>query len=241
MSLSSVPPEVLEKLRRCLAMTKDRGAWENEAAIAMKIANSIMEKYGLDRAEVEMEADGQHIKKGGIRQSYSKPYWMAPWEKELAVVPELLLPVELIFSPTYDNHIRLMFVGTPADGALAIEVYKILRAELLKISREEPNGASRRSFLLGCAEILRYRAADIRNARKKAEKEASGGAVVDPGFALVVVKSNDVKLWVKEHIKTKPVHNRGPQDFDDIAYGRGQEAGKHISLNFGNAIGGGAK
>lgn len=230
--LSSVPPEILEKIRKCFVLG-ERSNWEAEAKTAMKMAQGLLEKYGLSRAELDMAPDG-HLKKDKIRQTHSKPYWMAPWEKRLSKVPGLLLPVELIFSPTPDNHLRLLFVGTEQDAALAIEIFTILRAELLRISREEPAGISRRSFLLGCADTLVMRGHLL--ASERAEATKGKGSAADPGRALIVVKGNDVKEYVKNNIETKPVHNRGPQDFDEIAHERGKEAGKHVNLNFQKSL-----
>ncbi len=232
---AGMPPADLEKLKRLLAMTVARGASENEAAIALRMANSLMEKYGLSQAEIDLDATG-HLKKDKITENYSKPYWMASWEKELSHVPEFLLPVSIIWHLTADRHIRLRVVGTEQDSALAIEIYAILRKELLKISREEPDGVSRRSFLFGCAQTLRFRSSQMRREREKAERQAEGGSPVDPGFALVVVKSNDIKAFVKNIPGLKQAGVRGPSEHDPIAYQRGQKAGERINLHFGASL-----
>ncbi len=226
-----IPPAILDKLKRCLAMTTDRGAWENEASVAMKIATSIMEQYGLSQADVEMDMSG-HVKKEAYKEEYGytcRDIW--PWERTLGGVVDNLFPVKF-FVRTATG---IVFVGAASDAGMAAAVYKILRSELLRISKDEPSPALRRSFLTGCTDILYKRAQEQSEARQKPE-EFSGA--VDAGKALVVVKEKDLKAYVQKTYRLHNIRARGSAHYDG-AYSRGAQAGTSVSLNFGkNQIGG---
>jgi hypothetical protein len=232
-ALSRIPPEMLEKLRRCLALGEDKTAFAGEADVALKIANTILEKYGLSRKDIDINPETGHLRPDKIKHDYTKAYWMMPWMKTLSRVPKYLLAVELLWNYTEDNHIRLLFIGTQEDIALAAEVYEILRKELLRISRDEPAGPSRNSFLLGCAKTLEKRSFEMHEAR---EAEAKAGSA-NECRALVVTKQNDLKPYIAEHFgKTRPCHMRGSSNFDLEAFHRGKQAGENINLNFGAAL-----
>jgi hypothetical protein len=220
-----IPADVLDKLKRCLAMTTDRGAWENEAAIALKIATNIMEKYGLSQADIEMGSDG-HVKKEAYQESYGytcRDIW--PWERTLGHVVEGLFPVKFFTRASA----VIVFVGAASDSAMAAAVYKILRSELLRISKDECSPALRRSFLTGCTDALYMRAKEQSRARQQPE-QFSGS--VDAGRALVVVKEKDLKEYISKTYNFQRLKTRGSAHYDE-AYARGTSAGKQVSLDFG--------
>jgi hypothetical protein len=224
-----VPPHILDKLKRCLAMTTDRGAWENEASVAMKIATKIMEEYGLSQADVEMDMSG-HVRKEAYKEEYGytcRDIW--PWERTLGHVVDNLFPVKF-FVRTATG---IVFVGAASDAGIAAAVYKILRSELLRISKSEPSPALRRSFLTGCTDILLRRAGELWKAKQ--EPQVFTGSV-DAGKALVVVKEKDLKEYVKKTYNLHNIRARGSAHYDG-AYSRGAQAGENVNLNFNKAIG----
>jgi hypothetical protein len=231
MGIEHVPPNVLDKLKRCLALGTNKAAFENEAAIAMKIATKIMEDYGLSQAEVEMGNDG-HVKPTSFSESYGytcRDIW--PWERTLGHVVDLLFPVKFFVQ----SGVGVVFVGATSDSSIAAAVYKILRSELLRISKNEMSPALRRSFLTGCTDILYKRAGEIWKAKQK-EQETFNGSV-DAGKALVVVKQNDLKTYLKQNYRFRNTRMRGSAHYHE-SYSRGAEAGQKVNLNFNKAIGG---
>lgn len=223
----TVPPEIIDKIKKCFALTKSNFKGESETALRM--ATELMEKYGLEQADLDMTEDGQHIKEERVEEAFTDLKDMWPWEKALIQVTHILLAVECIYVPVYGKKgYKVKFIGVAAEAALAVEVYKILRSELMKLSRGEGEERDRREFRTGCTSILVDRAIVIDSRRQKPKAEQAQAA----SNALMVIKKTDLKAYVKEHYETEPVQNRGSSIKNSDAYNRGQAAGEQVNLDF---------
>jgi hypothetical protein len=216
----------MDKLKRCLALGNDKGAFPNEAAVALKIADTIMREYSLSQADVEMEAG--HVKEASYMEACghgARDLW--PWEKTLGYVMEYLLPVKYFVKGG-----QIMFVGAESDANLAAAFYGILRKELLELSRTEPTPAFRRSFLTGCVRVLVERSKDMKAARETVPVvQGAEGA----GFAVVVVKERDLVAHISKVYHFHTTRMRGSSLYAD-SYGRGQSAGHAVNLSFQNQL-----
>lgn len=233
---AQVPDEILTKLRRLLALTVARGATEHEAAVAMKMANKLMEQFGLSHAEVEM--DGEKTRPDQVQERRtSARAGMMPWEKTLPMVISCLMAVRAILDLPSGGPYAIRFFGLPSDAAMAREVFEILRKEIWGLSDIEGSGAERRSFCEGCVHVLLRRASELKKQREGAEKTSrQTGGTVDAGRALVVVKQNQIAEIVKNRVKTRPTVMHGSSTFNG-SYQRGAEAGSKINLHFGPSLG----
>jgi hypothetical protein len=192
----------------------------------MKIARTLMDEYGLSQSDVELYPEGHkdagHVKPDqmGEAEGYRcRDLW--PWEKHLGFVCEGLLPVKYFIRGGC-----IVFVGATSDSGLAAEVYRILRKELLRLSLSEYGAINRRSFLSGAVETLKERVKAM-NAEKAAAENT--------GRALVVVKANDVALYVKKHYNFTKGQIRGSR-CETWSYERGRQAGHSVNLSFGTHL-----
>ena len=200
------------------------------------MAMSLMEQYGLSQAHLDIDENNQ-LREDRITECGDTPRFLWPWEKDLVMVVVHLLPVEPLFNVVrtrYQTKHGVSFIGAPSDAGLAIEVYKILRDQLLEISRDEASPLDRRSFLTGCVDMLRYRAHEIKLQREAAQKSVM---TADPGKALIVVKGAAVKAYFLKVYKprTKPMKVSGSRVNSD-AYNRCTEATADIDLDFQNKL-----
>ena len=235
MVTATIPPEMLERIKKCLALSRNN-SFEAEADTAMRMAEKLMGEYGLSMQDVDMDQTTGRLKEERIVNHVSNErWWMSAWEKELAPVPKFLLPVSFLFHFDPSRHAHLMFIGTPGDCALAVEVFKILRSEIQKLSRTELK-ENRNSYMLGCAHTLKHRAFAMAEDRKRTvQNPGNGNGSVDPGMALMVVKSNQIA----ERFKAIPQHTtirQGGRVSSGDAYKRGALAGEKINLNFHKAL-----
>lgn len=232
---ATIPDEILSKIKKCLALTKSN--FEGEAANAMRMASLLMEKHGVSMAEIDLTEVGT-IKPGafGEQRTHGKDMW--PWEKDLARVPDYLLPTRHYYSHGVGKRKSIVYVGTKADAALAVEIYGILRSELLRISREEKDTLERRSFLSGCVSAIRSRALEIKRRRESQLKPMTGAKVSTmTGTELMVSKTLQINEYYQEKYKhLGTMYNRGSAILSNGAYSRGQSAGNKINLGFNKSI-----
>lgn len=219
------PKDVLEKIKKCLRLSKSN--FENEAATALRIAQKLMAKYGLEMAEIDLDETG-HLKPENITEETLDPRQLWPWEKVLIVVISNILPVATGFHSGYAGGRKaIAFIGTKADVAIAMEVHKILRQEILRLSRDEASELDKRSFRTGCTHILLDRSKMLKAETPKASEKT--------GKDLMVVKKNDIDAYVAGNYRPQMIKSRGSACNND-AYARGMAAGSDMNLNFKNQL-----
>jgi hypothetical protein len=218
----AISQDIISKIRKCLALSKGTN-FSEESKTAMAMAKKIMDEHGLSMSDIEMDETG-HVKQNTFTEvnGYTaRDLW--PWEKHLSSVLKFILPVEVFLR----NMQQIVFVGTPSDAAMASEVFKILRSELLRISRDEETPMERRSFLDGCVVQMYRRAEEIHESQSKPKHRTKS-------TALVVVKEEDLKKHMEKYNLTSST-SRGSRR-DDEAYWRGRDAGNSVGLNFSGRL-----
>lgn len=236
---------IKERIRRCLALgDKTRNPSEHEAETAIRMAKNLMDEYHLSMADVvEKEGLGNDIKEQHLKERASPPRW----EMNLARVCDHLFATYHYESVGYPDYKRsIVFVGYEQDVALAVEVYKLLKLELLPMGlrwakqNDDPaltwnqNRYKRCIYLEGVVQTLQHRAYEMSETLSKAN-----AAKVT---ALVVRKQDNAKAWANEKHQLKSIHRRGTNMHDD-AFSDGIQDGKNLSLNFRSHVssGSGAK
>lgn len=157
---------IMRKLKRLLAVTAERGATANEAAIAAQAARAMMDEHGLTLADVEtMSRDGSGMEQrvcDDIRR-------VSAWETSLSVV--LATGFDCRSFVRYGGGERKIgFLGFAADVAVATFLYQSLRREIAKEAGRtwraaggERSGISRhrfaQSFGLGATRAIKERLA----------------------------------------------------------------------------------
>ena len=236
--MSAVPEHIIERIRKCFALT--RSSFEAESSTALAMAHKLMAEYGLTMAQVDIDAAGR-MKEGRIRcHEGDRMFWQLwAWEKRLTHTLRNLMSVNCIMCKQFPHGWRIAWVGTPEDAQLAVAAYEILHAELLRMSKEEcgRNEQLRRSYMEGCALTLMNRAYVMR--KKADEQQQKSAQHARTGTEIMVIKDQAIKEYIKEN--SRPMHSRGSRTINEEAHSRGMQAGHKVSLSFATHLTGGKK
>lgn len=140
--MHSVNPKILAKIKKCLALASSCNS--NEAATALRQAQALLEKHGLDITDVELSAVSERQAKAGAIKT------PAEWERELASTVAEAFQCELLFGSGY-----WCFIGIHAAPEVAQYSFTVLYRQIFK---------ARQEFLLSCRRLKRStktRRADI--------------------------------------------------------------------------------
>ncbi len=88
--MSSVDPKILSKIKKCLALSSSSNP--NEAAVALKQAHALMEKYGISTEQIQMADIGE----AAVRSKTMARDKPAHWEMRLAAVVGLAFGCEIL-------------------------------------------------------------------------------------------------------------------------------------------------
>lgn len=234
---------IIEKIRKCLALgDKTRNPNENEVETAVRMAKMLMEQHNVSMADL-VEREGKMSEE--IREQSMAERAGAPnWEYDLSLVCRYLFSVQCFVRmgwPTYKKSV--VFVGYETDVALAAEVYKLLKMELMTLglrwSRSNPSPHLTPKQAL----VRRFKYVDgvvitlIRRA-KAASGSQSVAAAAKTG-ALVVRKESAIAEWMGKY-KLRQTQRRGTGLHGD-AVAAGIKDGNSVSMNFKSAVKGTAK
>lgn len=229
--------EIIEKVRGCLALgDKARNPNENEAETAVRMARMLMEKHNLSMADI-VEKEGKLSEE--IREQQMVERSGAPnWEYDLSLVCKYLFGVQSfvrIGRPSY--HKSVVFIGYETDVALAVEVYKLLKLELMGMGLRWSNENPSPQLTPKQALVRRFKYLDgvvIALIRRAKEQSALAAADANKVRALVVVKDAGISKFM-ERYKLGTSARRGSNAHMD-AVTSGIADGKKVSMNFKDAI-----
>ena len=119
---------VLEKIKKCLALSKS--ANEHEAAQAMKQAQVLMKKYEVDAVDVALSEVSE---KGGDRQMAFK---LAMWQWEVAK-----MVADIFGCESYKRGKTMMFYGLGNRAEIAAYTFDVVYRQI---------SVARREFLKAC-------------------------------------------------------------------------------------------
>jgi predicted transcriptional regulator len=218
--------EIIERIKKFLSMTVERGAGEAEALFAAKKAAELMAQYDISLADLQDRPTGS----GAV---YKRHYFDAEFSRyvfQIVRAISQLCHVRILISGPGDK--RVSIVGLELDVeiagylldlcivAMTNEVEKASRLWRLQIHHM---ARKRSSFLQGLTDRLKERLDELAWARSRS------------GNALVVITDEIVADVLKRHgVKTSEQTIRG-RFGDQDSLQKGRKAGNNIALN--NALG----
>lgn len=121
---------ILEKIKKCLEMAKGKGSNPNEAQIAMRQAQKMMEAYKLEMGDVLASMAGETKVPAG---SDGEP---PAWRTRLAGVCADAFGTHLIITTHWLEPAGFKFIGCGAAPELSGYAYQVLERQLQKARKE---------------------------------------------------------------------------------------------------------
>jgi hypothetical protein len=219
--------EILDRLKKLLAVSRDNGATDNEANIAAGIARRLMNEHEITieqvlRAKQAEDFANEQVDPTGFRRRPPN------WYKMLAMGVAEGFDCKC----AEGDEGRLHFLGFVRDAAVAAYLFRVLTADLRRAVRQASNrfcafspGTRRRfnsSFLIAAAREIQ--------GRLKREKETGQS----DQRTLVEAKREAIEAYFEPNLtKPRPFHCNERDPFGSFL---GREAANKLSLNT-NALG----
>lgn len=141
--------EVLEKIKKCLALSASSN--EHEAETAMRQARALMEKHGIDDADVLAAGAGEHKTTSSVQSTPPN------WETMLANYVARGFGCKLIFSPGWFHESgNWKFIGVGAAPEIAAYAFAVLYRQLKRQRTEHIKTKLKR-----CKTATKTRRADL--------------------------------------------------------------------------------
>lgn len=240
--------KILARVRKMLALGKNRGATEGERDNALRMARATLEKYNLDLASVE---ESTHKPTAGEeRVEKEGRFYGRPWARAIAVAAaDLCFCSYLYVGARRGSDTRHCFIGRTSNAITALELAQYLvesvHREAKRHQRQHYLGNdSYRAFAWGAASAIRQRVRDLRAASEKAAQQESSApkqadapqsTEVTMSKALVVIQANEAaanRQFIEQHYGKKLGSGRSGQGFNDgDSAARGRAYGQTVSLN----------
>jgi hypothetical protein len=210
---------IISKIRKCLALSKSSN--EHEAAVALRQAQALMEKYNIDEGTLlTAEVSEAHAK------STAKNH-PAQWESLLANTIKQAFGVKPVFTA---GRGIWKFIGTGPAPEIAQYAFVTLLRQLKKervvflkvcCRRTTPKNKTRRADLF-CEAWVQSVWQTVKNFAGSEESKAAIEAYMQKNYpSLETLKTTDRQ-------KDKPLNIH-----DLAAHQKGREAGKNVRLNHG--------
>ncbi|NOR71609.1 MAG: DUF2786 domain-containing protein [Methylomarinum sp.] len=119
--------KIIEKIKKCLALSKSSNA--HEAANALRQAQNMMEKHRISDLDVEVANATEKNTKASAQQKPSQ------WEASLASMVGGAFSCKTIFARGIFNNAQWRFIGTGTTPELATYAFDVLLRQLKKDRR----------------------------------------------------------------------------------------------------------
>lgn len=202
---------VLDRVRKLLALGEDKGASENEAAIALKRARSLIDKHQIN--EIDLIQDKPMFEEAVSSQPPSKATPL--WQQTLAIAVARFNDCRVAKSPDHDDFshrplTRIYFLGLVGDATTAVHMYdylmqngKLLAAEYLDANPGNDVDQRRHDFKYAYAQALKSR---IEQLIIKRDQELDQVNQSSSNKSLVVIKKDLLEgEYGKEKYRSRPV------------------------------------
>lgn len=228
--LSQEQQKVIEQVQKLLALSKSSN--ENEAALALAKAESLLEKYRLDMTQIEMMT-GQKEEIIEDKDPVFDSEKIVLWESNLAIRVAFLYGCSTIRlrSPDDDLDKVIRLIGRPSDIMFVRYLLNYITIELCRLSIE-PLYKKRKdykdSWFLGAVDVITMR---LRQAQEETQKQ------FENPFAVVTVNNrfNESQVKLNEIYKeAKMIDIEKEKESTKIrqeAYSLGREAGHKVKLS----------
>ena len=222
---------VKEKIAKLMAMGTDGRGNEFEAEIALRQAEALMRKHGIDAAMLQDSTGAKpiynwksvYVPVNPRRAVKDAPLWFG-W---VIVGVGRFTDTKVAYGYAGEHGLCAKFSGDEVDVEFAVYLCKHLRDECRNLSSLLTGAAERETFRRGYALRVKNRMSAMRRERDEALREA----VTSTGTALVVVEN---KLALRDEQFGKQEYGRarrcghGGGSFD--AYAAGRAAGDRASF-----------
>jgi hypothetical protein len=231
----------IEKIRKLLAVARDGGASENEAATAARQAEKMMRALQIDASELvlkDMENDEAFERELAAASPDVRPRQIPTkvpaWVGIIAVGVARMTTtkVDVVRTPA---GVMVRFSGYAMDTAFARWTFDYLIGSVYERSRKSFAGRGRgvaSSFRLGAAQVLQTRLKAIADER---DAEMRAGATPSDRTAMVVWGTKEKR--VEEMFGEQKVESKRVNPVDAAAYAAGREAGAGMSIHTNRPIG----
>ena len=190
---------IKDKIRKLLAVAHDKGASEEEAATAMRLAMTLMARHGIEQSQLGAEKPKVHI--DTVTAEATKKY-----ELRVAMAAGILYGCNLIAKNGGND--GFFYVGRPANIEAAELTYPWLldqvealyKAALPKGLSQTDRAEYRRTFKAACAERIYMRAIDL--VKNPTAIEGSTALVVQGYFNELAAEN---RAAIESQLKIKPM------------------------------------
>jgi hypothetical protein len=252
----SYDEKLIKKIKGLLDTSEKRGASEAEAASAARLVEGLLLKHGLDRKDVEDEAErlDEDVEALGMILG-TEPESEYLWMIQLGVATSLLCFCRMVLTrTTIGNEASLAFVGSQTDarGAFDLFAYLLDRGKYLAdqeaekttfkgvlqigqtyIMTERDKDLFVKSFLIGYSQRVAHMIA-VRIAERDQEDAAMQGKIT----ALAENRMANADEWLQKQFGTMPKRDDFPSvpRIDHDALMRGDVAGRAAQLSVAKEI-----
>lgn len=230
----------LKMVQKLLRLSRDNDSVE-EASVAFKRAQKLMEKYRISEAmlesltveqEEEIEKDVLHSSKG-IR--------LAWWKRTLARTLAKVNGCKTYASKNRQDKVSMiMVVGEPSDAAAVRYMYNYVANEIDRLTaaaateRGNPGKTWCNSFRIGAVDMVCERLIEAHEeARRDALDEVKGNSTaivrVSNAIAKLDKKAEDADAWARKNVGLRKQSNR--RRIDEAGKAAGRKAGKKIDIS----------
>ena len=223
--LNNPDESILSKLKKLLAMGNDKRTNENEAEAALRMAEALMRKHGLEEADIkdaiafeyDMTSELMELEHG-----VKVPQWLNLLSFGVERFTDTSLRIVWVKASYANIQVqRLLFSGVREDVEIATWLMKYLMEAIDRERKRDNVGKAVDAYRRGASHTLQNRMIALRAERNQVFEESSSTAlmVVDQKKAAVLEKFGAGE--------TSQIKMRG----DAAAYDKGQAAGKRIPIN----------
>lgn len=214
---------ILEKIKKCLALSASSN--EHEAAAALRQARALMEKHGINDADVLAAGAGEKNAKSSASSTPSN------WETMLASYVARGFGCSLLFSPgLFRNSGNWKFIGVGAAPEIATYAFTVLYRQLKRQRAEHIKTKLKR-----CKTATKTRRADLYCegwVHAAAGKIAALAGTPEQEQAIDAYKAKHYPATCALNARDRN-ESRNLSDRDVMDYWQGQHSGRDAELNRG--------
>lgn len=219
----NAPEKVIDRIRKLLALSRDRAASESEAATAMAMASDLMIKYNIDHVD---DADAPGVVEGEYMKGDYDQKWHAFLHTAIATL--------------YDCRGLVLrgsrkFIGRPFNVSAAEETFPFVCEQVEALYKEglkafkkqmgplgkETRGDFRASFKQACALKIWKKVQEIKAAQKNQIPNHKALVIID-----TMEKEIDAHLEARNYKKGRALSLKS-----GFGTGAGIAAGEHVQLS----------
>lgn len=227
--------QAVDKIRKLLRLAKDQAASEGEVNNALKAARLLMDRYGVEEAEVNLGRSVDQLKDTMVQETSVQRGKVYKDETFMAHVVCAVCDVRHYVIRGRDGD-QLRFYGYQRNVAIACALFTELMATMRGMARRHYGstwGPQHKDYGLGMIHNLYQRAIIMRNARIAQPSSAgtsSGTETVSAACTAMVLKTDTVLDRMQEQLGIKMKTSRKSTIRNMDSYGQGHADGQHVSL-----------